>query len=100
MLGVGTMNASVMAQTEPADADNFYQSQNVTIQRVSFPNQYKMTVADNLYLPKDEAIYAYNRTAEPKELYYVMGAGHVDLYDRVRLIPFDKLNEFFTKDLR
>lgn len=34
---------------------------------------------------------AYKRAAEPKELYYVAGAGHVDLYDRVELIPFDKL---------
>lgn len=38
---------------------------------------------------------AYKRAAEPKELYYVAGAGHVDLYDRVELIPFDKLESFF-----
>ena len=37
---------------------------------------------------------AYKRAAEPKELYYVAGAGHVDLYDRVELIPFDKLESF------
>ena len=29
--------------------------------------------------------------AEPKELLIVPNAGHVDLYDRVNLIPFDKL---------
>jgi len=29
--------------------------------------------------------------AEPKELYVVPDAGHVDLYDRIDLIPFDKL---------
>ena len=34
---------------------------------------------------------AYKRAAEPKELFIVPGAGHVDLYDRVNLIPFDKL---------
>jgi fermentation-respiration switch protein FrsA (DUF1100 family) len=28
---------------------------------------------------------AYRRAAEPKELHYVAGAGHVDLYDRVNL---------------
>lgn len=28
------------------------------------------------------------------------GAGHVDLYDRVDLIPFGKLNDFFTKNLK
>lgn len=38
---------------------------------------------------------AYCRAAEPKELYIVPGAGHVDLYDRTSLIPFDKLETFF-----
>ena len=42
---------------------------------------------------------AYKRAAEPKELYYVVGAGHVDLYDRVELIPFDKLESFFKANL-
>lgn len=27
-------------------------------------------------------------------------AGHVDLYDRVNLIPFDKLTSFFTEPLK
>lgn len=43
---------------------------------------------------------AYKRAAEPKELYYVAGAGHVDLYDRVELIPFDKLESFFKDNLK
>ncbi len=42
---------------------------------------------------------AWRRAAEPKELYYVKGAGHVDLYDRVNLIPFDKLTAFFDRAL-
>ncbi|WYZ45694.1 hypothetical protein EsH8_VIII_001010 [Colletotrichum jinshuiense] len=42
---------------------------------------------------------AYARAAEPKELYWVPGAGHVDLYDRVALIPFDKLTQFFKTNL-
>ncbi|RYX94535.1 MAG: twin-arginine translocation signal domain-containing protein [Comamonadaceae bacterium] len=42
---------------------------------------------------------AYKRAAEPKELFIVRGAGHVDLYDRVTLIPFDKLTSFFNKHL-
>jgi fermentation-respiration switch protein FrsA (DUF1100 family) len=42
---------------------------------------------------------AYARAAQPKELYWVPGAGHVDLYDRVGLIPFDKLAHFFLKSL-
>jgi len=43
---------------------------------------------------------AFNRAAEPKELYYVPGAGHVDLYDRLDLTPFDKLNSFFKENLK
>ncbi|MBN7806694.1 alpha/beta hydrolase [Agrobacterium rosae] len=42
---------------------------------------------------------AYNRASEPKELVWVKGAGHVDLYDRVDLIPFDKLKGFFDQHL-
>ena len=37
--------------------------------------------------------------AEPKELHWVAGAGHVDLYDRVELIPFGKLTRFFRENL-
>jgi len=43
---------------------------------------------------------AYKLATEPKELYIVPGAGHVDLYDRVNYIPFDKLTAFFTKHLK
>jgi fermentation-respiration switch protein FrsA (DUF1100 family) len=42
---------------------------------------------------------AYALAAEPKELYVVPNAGHVDLYDRTDLIPFDKLEAFFTENL-
>jgi fermentation-respiration switch protein FrsA (DUF1100 family) len=43
---------------------------------------------------------AYKLAAEPKELYIVPGAGHVDLYDRVNLIPWDKLKAFFMEYLK
>lgn len=43
---------------------------------------------------------AYKRAAEPKELYWVKGANHVDLYDRVNFIPFDKLETFFNENLK
>lgn len=43
---------------------------------------------------------AYQRAAEPKELYVIANAGHVDLYDRVDLIPFDKLFAFFSSNLK
>jgi fermentation-respiration switch protein FrsA (DUF1100 family) len=42
---------------------------------------------------------AYRRAAEPKELVWIPGAGHVDLYDRVDLIPFAKLTGFFRRHL-
>jgi fermentation-respiration switch protein FrsA (DUF1100 family) len=42
---------------------------------------------------------AHKRAGEPKELYIVPNAGHVDLYDRVDLIPFDKLTDFFRGKL-
>lgn len=43
---------------------------------------------------------AYQRAGEPKELYIVPGAGHVDLYDRTDLIPFAKLGSFFATSLK
>lgn len=42
---------------------------------------------------------AYQRAAEPKTLHIVPGAGHVDLYDRVNLIPWNTLTAFFSKHL-
>jgi fermentation-respiration switch protein FrsA (DUF1100 family) len=42
---------------------------------------------------------AYRRAAEPKQMVVVPGAGHVDLYDRVDLIPFDTLETFFRDNL-
>jgi fermentation-respiration switch protein FrsA (DUF1100 family) len=42
---------------------------------------------------------AYRLAGQPKELFVVPGAGHVDLYDRVNLIPFDKLAAFFRANL-
>ena len=43
---------------------------------------------------------AYQRAAEPKELVIIPNAGHVDLYDRVELIPFAKLTAFFNSHLK
>ncbi|PVH70332.1 hypothetical protein DL98DRAFT_554099 [Cadophora sp. DSE1049] len=42
---------------------------------------------------------AFARAVEPKELVWVAGAGNVDLYDRVELIPFPKFTEFFKDNL-
>lgn len=35
-----------------------------------------------------------------KELFIVKDANHVDLYDNLEKIPFDKIEEFFTKNLK
>jgi len=43
---------------------------------------------------------AFRLAGEPKELYIVPSAGHVDLYDRVKLIPFEKLTQFFQNGLK
>jgi uncharacterized protein len=42
---------------------------------------------------------AYRLAGEPKELFIVLAAGHVDLYDRANLIPWDKLTAFFKQHL-
>ena len=43
---------------------------------------------------------AYAAAAEPKELLIVPGANHVDLYDQMDKIPFDKLQSFFEENLK
>ncbi|WP_020563739.1 alpha/beta hydrolase [Methylosarcina fibrata] len=43
---------------------------------------------------------AYAAAAEPKELMIIPGAVHTDLYDRVDVIPFDKLAAFFRANLK
>lgn len=43
---------------------------------------------------------AYARASEPKELYVAEGGVmHIDLYDDVNKIPFDKIESFFKKNL-
>jgi uncharacterized protein len=42
----------------------------------------------------------YKMAAEPKDLVIVPGADHVDLYDKADKIPFDRISEFFGKNLR
>ncbi|MNJ99016.1 Alpha/beta hydrolase family protein [compost metagenome] len=42
----------------------------------------------------------YKMAEEPKELNIIPNAVHVDLYDKVNIIPFDKLGSFFTQNLQ
>ena len=43
---------------------------------------------------------AFAAAAQPKELLIIPGANHVDLYDRLDLIPFDRMAAFFETNLR
>ena len=39
-------------------------------------------------------------SVEPKELMIIPNAVHTDLYDKVDIIPFDKIESFFKKNLK
>jgi len=43
---------------------------------------------------------AYQMASEPKELMIIPNAVHVDFYDKVDIIPFDKLETFFKEYLK
>lgn len=43
---------------------------------------------------------AFENANEPKELLIIPNAVHVDLYDKVDVIPFDKLDDFFRTNLK
>lgn len=43
---------------------------------------------------------AYKKAKEPKELLILPKTNHVDLYDRMDKIPFDKLTDFFNENLK
>jgi len=51
--------------------------------------------AHSLYFSKT----AFAAAKEPKELMIIPGANHTDLYDKVNVIPFDKLQSFFDQHL-
>ena len=46
-----------------------------------------------------ETVYS-KLTGDNKELLIIPGANHTDLYDQMDIIPFEKLNVFFTEYLR
>ena len=52
--------------------------------------------ANSRYFSED----AYALAQEPKELFIVSGAGHVDLYDNMQYIPFEKIDMFFKSYLK
>lgn len=56
------------------------------------------SLADTKFYSED----AYQRAKEPKELYVIEGATHVDLYDKPEFVPqvVEKLTEFFDKNIK
>lgn len=51
--------------------------------------------AHSRYMSED----VYKMASEPKEVVIIPNAVHVDLYDKVDVIPFDKLTSFFNQHL-
>ena len=49
---------------------------------------------------KRQAIEAEKLTGDNKELMIIPGASHVDLYDNLSVIPFDKIDRFFHEYLK
>lgn len=84
--------------TTVTSAPSFFLFRPLEHLRTVSPRPVLLVVGENAhsrYFSED----AYQLAAEPRELYIVKGAGHVDLYDRVNLIPFDKFAAFFQKHL-
>jgi len=52
--------------------------------------------AHSLYFSQDY----YKAAVEPKELLIIKDAIHTDLYDRMDIIPFDKITDFFGKNIK
>jgi len=52
--------------------------------------------AHSRYMSED----IYKLASEPKELMIIPNAVHIDLYDKIGVIPFDKLEDFFKKNLK
>lgn len=98
-------------EVTPAGASRLRTTKPTVTSNVKFMNFYPFNDIETisprplLFISGDQAhsrefsAEAYRRAAEPKELVWVPGAGHVDLYDRVDLIPFDKLTRFFKQHL-
>lgn len=47
-----------------------------------------------------KAYFGFQAAAEPKELCYVKGTNHTDMYDSADKIPFAKLVEFYRASLK
>ena len=55
------------------------------------------SIADTLYYSQE----ALEKASEPKELFLIKDATHIDLYDKLQFVDpaVEKLNQFFTQNL-
>lgn len=58
--------------------------------------------AHSYYFGKDayENMIKDSKYAGNKELLTIEGANHIDLYDNLEVIPFDKIQSFFDNNLK
>lgn len=63
------------------------------------PRPILMIVGENAH-SKFYSDDVYKKASEPKELMVISNAHHVDLYDNMEKIPFEKLEDFFRKNLK
>ena len=96
----------------PKGADPKHTTMPTLSSNVKFANFYPLNDLDRiaprplLFITGDAAqskIFsemAYQAAGEPKELYYVKGASHTDMYDNADKIPFAKLVEFYRAQLQ
>ncbi|HEX8254006.1 MAG TPA: alpha/beta hydrolase [Thermoanaerobaculia bacterium] len=94
--GRGINSTTAWTATTPMSFFNFPMYANV---EMISPRPILLVAGENAhsrYYSED----VYRLAAEPKELFIVPDADHVDLYDRMDKIPFDKFVEFFAKNLK
>ena len=96
----------------PKGADPKHTTMPTLSSNVKFANFYPLSDLDRiaprplLFITGDAAqskIFsemAYQAAGEPKDLYYVKGASHTDMYDNADKIPFAKLVEFYRAQLQ
>lgn len=75
----------------------FPKSDKVEHSKATFHNRYGITLAADVYVPKN---VEGKLTGDNKELLIIPGANHTDLYDQVDIIPFGKLKAFFEEYLK
>ncbi len=79
----------------------FEKSDKVDYCKVTFVNRYGITLAADMYVPKDayKAMTEDSKYTDNKELMIIPDAVHTDLYDNLDVIPFDKIEDFIRDNI-